>query len=377
MPAEADGKQQVTQLAEPLERWSGDSFDSPELLFNHETSLLAFHRRVLALSRDETVPLLERLRFLCISCTNLDEFFEVRVAAIRQRIRLGAVQPGADGLSPETTMAAIREQVLEMVAEQYQVLEQELLPGLSSRRRPVIVGGLAILEAMSNVLDIEAFETSDFALREGLLHDLLGRLDHADPRGFSVSGIAERLGCDADQAARVHDWVQAAFDQVAADWHLSDDHRDLLLWAAQLHEVGRAVNHHHHQKHGAYLLTHADMPGFTRPEQRFMAALIALQRGKVNPEAGDWAPQRMKLPVMRLSALLRMAVTLARPRSDLAMPDFSLAAGKNSLVLGLPPTWLDAHPLSARGLKHQQRQLRKLGLDLEITDMATVEVPSG
>ncbi|WP_376696917.1 polyphosphate kinase 1 [Wenzhouxiangella sp. EGI_FJ10305] len=133
MPAEADGKQQVTQLAEPLERWTSDTLESPELLFNHEISLLAFHRRVLALSRDETVPLLERLRFLCISCTNLDEFFEVRVAAIRQRIRLGAIQPGADGLSPQSTMAAIRRQVLEMVAEQYRVLEEELLPALGEQ----------------------------------------------------------------------------------------------------------------------------------------------------------------------------------------------------------------------------------------------------
>jgi len=131
MPAQyADGKQQVTQPAEPLESWSGNDLDSPDLLFNHEISLLAFHRRVLTLARDETVPLLERLRFLCISCTNLDEFFEVRVAAIRQRIRHGAVQASADGLSPHSTMSAIRERVLEMVEAQYRVLEEELLPTL-------------------------------------------------------------------------------------------------------------------------------------------------------------------------------------------------------------------------------------------------------
>jgi len=131
MPAETvDGKQRVTQLAEPLECWSAQDLDSPRLLFNHDISLLAFHRRVLALARDESMPLLERLRFLCISCTNLDEFFEVRVAAIRQRIRHGVNQPGADGLSPQATMSAIRERVLEMVEAQYQVLEEELLPAL-------------------------------------------------------------------------------------------------------------------------------------------------------------------------------------------------------------------------------------------------------
>lgn len=131
MPADAaDGKHTVSQVAEPLERWHDEDLESPNLLFNHEISLLAFHRRVLALARDETIPLLERLRFLCISCTNLDEFFEVRVAAIRQRIRHGATQPSADGLSPHATMAAIRERVLEMVEAQYQVLDGELLPAL-------------------------------------------------------------------------------------------------------------------------------------------------------------------------------------------------------------------------------------------------------
>jgi len=244
------------------------------------------------------------------------------------------------------------------------------LPGLSERRQPVIVGGLAILEALSNALAIRDFEVSSFALREGLLHDLIGRLDHTDPRARSVAGMAERHACDADQAARVHDWVQAAFEQVAGGWQLNDDHRDLLLWAAQLHEVGRSVNHHHHQRHGAYLAANADMPGFTRPEQRFIAALIVLQRGKVRAEPLDWVPQRMSLAVTRLSALLRIAVTLARPRSDRAMPDFSLALTDGLLVLELPPEWLAAHPLSARGLKYQQRQLRKLGIELDIRDMA-------
>jgi polyphosphate kinase len=134
MPADnADGKQQVTQFAEPLAQWNDGDLTSSRLLFNHEISLLAFHRRVLALARDETLPLLERLRFLCISCTNLDEFFEVRVAAIRQRIRHGVFQSGADGLTPQHTMAAIRERVLEMVEAQYRVLEEELLPELAEQ----------------------------------------------------------------------------------------------------------------------------------------------------------------------------------------------------------------------------------------------------
>ncbi|QKK03173.1 MAG: polyphosphate kinase 1 [Pseudomonadota bacterium] len=120
----------ISQRVSPLERWTDDSVDDPAVLINREISLLTFTRRVLEMARDDTLPLLERLRFLCISCTNLDEFFEVRVAAIRQRMQHGANQPGPDGLTPGATLAAIRETVLEMVQTQYRVLNQELMPDL-------------------------------------------------------------------------------------------------------------------------------------------------------------------------------------------------------------------------------------------------------
>ncbi len=72
---------------------------SAEHYINRELSLLEFNERVLAQALDEKVPLLERLKFLCISSNNLDEFFEIRVAGLKQRIELGSDQPGADGLT--------------------------------------------------------------------------------------------------------------------------------------------------------------------------------------------------------------------------------------------------------------------------------------
>ena len=129
--AELDTVVQVEQQASELEAWQDEDLSPPELLFNRELSLLAFTRRVLALARDENVPLLERLRFLCIACTNLDEFFEVRVASVRQRLQHGANQPGPDGLTPAATLEAIRSSVVEMVNEQYRVMNAELTPELA------------------------------------------------------------------------------------------------------------------------------------------------------------------------------------------------------------------------------------------------------
>ncbi len=121
----------VSQQASRLSSWHEEDVSPPELLFNRELSLLSFTRRVLELARDSQIPLLERLRFLCISCTNLDEFFEVRVASVRQRLQHGAIQPAPDGLTPGAILEAIREAVVEMVAEQYRVMNEELTPELA------------------------------------------------------------------------------------------------------------------------------------------------------------------------------------------------------------------------------------------------------
>jgi len=112
---------------------------NPELYINRELSLLQFHRRVLAQAQDSEVPLLERLRFLCISSSVLDEFFEIRVAGLKQQEAYGAMQRGPDNMSPSEQLRAISERVREVVDEQYRVLNDELLPKLD-------IQGIRLLE---------------------------------------------------------------------------------------------------------------------------------------------------------------------------------------------------------------------------------------
>ncbi|HEY0634687.1 MAG TPA: polyphosphate kinase 1 [Gammaproteobacteria bacterium] len=112
-----------------------DSIDLklPELYINRELSQLAFNRRVLEQAKDERTPLLERLRFLCISSSNLDEFFEIRVAGLMQRVASGSVQAGPDNLSPQETLKQISLSAHTLVEEQYRVLNELLLPALESQ----------------------------------------------------------------------------------------------------------------------------------------------------------------------------------------------------------------------------------------------------
>ncbi|HRA38201.1 MAG TPA: polyphosphate kinase 1 [Pseudomonadota bacterium] len=102
----------------------------PKLYINRELSQLEFNFRVLAQAREAHTPLLERLRFLCISCTNLDEFFEVRVASLHQLLEFGDRTPGPDGMDPLEALERIRSRAQELVSEQYQLWNRTLRPAL-------------------------------------------------------------------------------------------------------------------------------------------------------------------------------------------------------------------------------------------------------
>jgi polyphosphate kinase len=100
---------------------------------NRELSLIEFNRRVLEQAADTNTPILERLRFLCISCTNLDEFFEVRIASLKQRHEIGAPAPGPDTMTPEQLLDEIRQRALILVKQQYQLLNEAILPELAKQ----------------------------------------------------------------------------------------------------------------------------------------------------------------------------------------------------------------------------------------------------
>ncbi|MGH8338391.1 MAG: polyphosphate kinase 1, partial [Gammaproteobacteria bacterium] len=102
----------------------------PQLYFNRELSHLEFNRRVLEQAKDSRIPLLERVRFLCISCAILDEFFEIRVASLKELLEAGAVHGGPDGMPVAEQLKAIRTRAVDLVDEQYRLLNDVLMPEL-------------------------------------------------------------------------------------------------------------------------------------------------------------------------------------------------------------------------------------------------------
>jgi polyphosphate kinase len=139
-PAGRPRAQQPRTIADSIARMSRISHDaqpavdlrSPEFYFNRELSALEFNRRVLAQAEDDSMPLLERLRFLCIVSTNLDEFFEIRVAGLKQQVAFGASQRGPDQLGPQEQLRRISEVAHALVDQQYRVLNEQVLPELEA-----------------------------------------------------------------------------------------------------------------------------------------------------------------------------------------------------------------------------------------------------
>ena len=240
------------------------------------------------------------------------------------------------------------------------------LAGLAEERVAVIAGGVAIMEAAFTTFALEQMSVCETAMREGLLHDMVGRALHADPRSGSISALAIRYGVDRAQAARVHHAAMVLAEQVSDEWQLSALDRDLLGWCADIHEIGLAIAHSLHHLHGAYIVAHSDLAGFSRQGQQALAAIIRSHRRKPDRESIDALPERLRRTARRLTALLRLAALLSRSRTTDPLPALRASAEDKTLRLDLPASWLDQHPLTRADLEQEVSFFKILDLKLQV-----------
>jgi len=276
---------------------------------------------------------------------------------------------GAICAEMKLTKGAITAEALPQLRDrllQAQRIEDIDLPGLSAERRPVIAGGILILEAVFNALELQRMAVSKAALREGVLYDMLGRGSKDDPRDASVAALMHRYGIDNTQAARVEATALRLFDQVAKSWALDADDRQMLVRAARLHEIGLAVAHSGYHVHGAYVLAHSDIEGFSQQEQRFVAVLVRTHRRSVPKSAFEMIPDRLLAHARRSAALLRLAVLLHRARDGEALPSLQLKVDGDLLTLSLDSEWLQAHTLLRADLEGEIDDMRGLGMQLQL-----------
>lgn len=242
------------------------------------------------------------------------------------------------------------------------------LKGLTDERRPVFAGGVAVLLAIFRHIGIQQMQVSDEALREGLIYDMIGRSHHEDARDRTIKSLIARYNIDQEQATRVEDSAMALFEQVIKPWQLNEPHyAEMLGWAARIHEIGLTVSHSQFHKHGAYLVENSDLSGFSRQEQKVLAALIRGHRRKFPSSVFEALPSDVVTCTKHLCILLRLSVLLHRARSPVAKPMARLEAEENRLSLVFPNDWIRHHPLTRTELAQEAAYLESAGFLLRFS----------
>ena len=217
------------------------------------------------------------------------------------------------------------------------------LNGLSVDRAAVISGGLAIMLAAFEGLNIDKLTVANSALREGVLYELLGRMQHDDTRDSTVNSFMRRYHVDREQVKRVQALALVLLSQV--EHKLSIDvavAKQYLVWASKLHEIGVSIAHGGYHKHSAYIIENADMPGFSKMEQESLGFLVRAQRRSL---------AKLQMPALSddrtaLVMIFRLSVLFHRNRLDITPPELNLAWHKAGFGLDAEPGWLAKNPLT-------------------------------
>lgn len=210
-------------------------------------------------------------------------------------------------------------------------------------------------------------QVSHSALREGVIIDLAGDSLNDHVRRNAVTDMQHRFRVDTEQASRVFNTAERLFNSALEPWNL-DPKRDLntLRSACHLHEVGLSIAHVQYHKHGSYLLRNADMMGFSRNDQRFIAALVRNHRRKIDTSVTQSMRKSEQSRYYKLLFLLRLASLFHRTRHADDTPEFSAEYSDCTVSMTITPEWLKDHPLTRADIEDEIEKLNTVGFYLDL-----------
>lgn len=238
------------------------------------------------------------------------------------------------------------------------------LPGLKPDRALVLSGGLAIMLAAFQELKIETMLPGEGALRVGVLYDLLGRDSQHDKRDETVRQFLHRYQVDVRQSGRVKHLALHLFDQLDLKHSEKEEVERMLGWAADLHEIGISIAHDDYHKHSAYILGHADMPGFSNDDQALLALFALGHHGKIS-KLKVREPTRAKWFAL---LCLRLAVLLSRRRETHSTAPVRVENQGDAVRIHASRQWLTTHALSEYSLRNEMRDWTKAGFDFSLIE---------
>ena len=272
------------------------------------------------------------------------------ILAIGESLRLRALRKaGADELGAKPAATEISLDKLARFNKKMAGLtvdERARVPAVSAQRAEIVVAGGHILEGAMSALGIESVRTCEWALREGVIIDRLRELeaearppvaDDADPRLRGVRAVGERFGYESGHAHQVASLAEKIFDALAPRFALDRHSRTLLSAAALLHDVGYSIAHEAHHRHALYLITHAELTGFSEAERQVIANVARYHRRSLPKERHaefESLGRADQETVWRLGGILRLADALDRTHEG-RVRDLACARGKGSLRLVL------------------------------------------
>ena len=246
------------------------------------------------------------------------------------------------------------------------------LEGVKEDRKPVIGGGLAVLCALFDLMQIDTMHAAQGALRHGVLYDLLQREESTDLRSAMVLALGNRFAVDVIQAERVQKTALALFkgiqDKANSDADRVKRLEKKLTWASHLLEIGTRISHSDFHKHGAYILDNADLPGFSMSELHRLSQLILGHRGKLKKLEDELKDLEFTLQLLSL----RIAAILCHARRDPDLKGISLKisdASKTGFVIQCKKTWLQQWPQSAHLLREECIAWQKTTWQLELIEL--------
>lgn len=223
---------------------------------------------------------------------------------------------------------------------------EKIKKDIKSSRAPVFAGGLAIMIALFEELNIEQMQATDLGLRDGVLFEFTGRQLKKDLRDETVESFQKRYQVNLMQAQHVRQLALELFQRFHSP-KLSEENipwSRFIGWAADLHEIGLFMAHSGYHKHGAYVLANADMSGFSQLEQNLLSQICLGQRGNLK----KMKEMCQKQELWRAVIVLRLAVIFCRAKNKIQLPQntrLSYDKKNRKLVLNINQSWLDTNPL--------------------------------
>jgi len=262
------------------------------------------------------------------------------------------------------TLSGLEALKRKLIADGKVVMEN--LPGVKPTRVPVLAGGLVIMMAAFRELKIDVMQQGEGALRVGVLYDLLGRDSEHDKRDETVHLFLKRYNVDINQANRVKELALKLFTSLDTDPDETPEIARSLAWASDLHEIGMSIAHAEYHRHSAYILEHADMPGFSKDDQALLSWMALGHHGKLS----KLKPYRLTRTQWLALLSLRLAVLLCRRRETLPELPLSIQApsGTNSIRVLSSKEWLSSHALSEYSLHNEEQEWKKTGFDFDLIE---------